>query len=301
MLDPKVERKLDTITSLPVVPYNLSKLLTALENTELRAKYLAELIESDQALTLKVLQSANSPYYGTRSTISTVELAIVIMGLNSIKEIVIGMIVKKIFKSIPSYMFNLKNFWDYSVFCGSTSRLLARKMGYQKTGEAFVAGLTHDMGILIILQYFAHEYNSIEHYVGSGKFTFTEAEDYEIGANHSEIGAWLAERWRLPIPLINALRYHHTSQNDIDDDKFDDGSKKLTKIVATAEWFAEIMGYKGWSNESKYHQLFCDGNQFIDTEIKDVLMTQSGNINLLKQEILKEYERAIEFNPSPVA
>jgi len=152
MLEAKIERKLESITDLPVVPTYIGKILRALDNTDIRAKKLAEYIEKDQALTIKILRAANSPWYGQKGKIATVDLALIIMGLKTIKEIVIGMLVDKFFSKTPAYLFNINSFWNYSLFCGSTSRLLSRKTNYKKAGEAFLAGLMHDIGILILIQ-----------------------------------------------------------------------------------------------------------------------------------------------------
>lgn len=298
MLEGRIERKLESITDLPVVPAYLGKILRALDNTEIRAKKLAEFIEKDQTLTTKILRAANSPWYGQIGKIATVDLAIIIMGLNTIKEIVIGMLVDKFFSRTPSYLFDINNFWNYSLFCGSTARLLARKTNYKKAGEAFVAGLMHDIGILIIIQYFSHEFKEIKTLVESGKFDMLRAEEAVIGTNHAEIGAWMAEKWNLPEQLINCVRYHHIPQNELEV-KLDKETTDLTRIVAASEWFANYMGFRNWTLEHDRPKLFAIGDDILDF-IDDEILNLSSQLAIIKHEMMREFERASEFNPNPV-
>lgn len=295
MLKSSVEQRLKNIGDLPVVPSHLGNILRSLDNPNIRAKKLAEFIETDQTLTAKILKSANSPYYGSAGKISTIELAIVIMGLNTIKEIIISMVVRKLFNKIPTYLFDVKLFWEYSIFCGSASRLIARKIGFRKAGEAFVAGLMHDIGILIIIQYFTHEFREIEQLVSSGKFTMLRAERSVIGADHCEIGAWLAKKWNLPKQLVTAVKYHHSDPSELPEDLTEDAIK-LTTIVSASEWFSQSMAFKSWSNEANAPNYFATGEDILKI-FSDEMVDIRGSIVLLKQEIENEFERASEMNP----
>lgn len=298
MLEDKIVRKLNSITDLPVVPAYLGKILRALDNTEIRAKKLAEFIEKDQTLTTKILRAANSPWYGQSGRIATVDLAIIIMGLNTIKEIVIGMLVDKFFSRTPSYLFDINSFWNYSLFCGSTARLLARKTKYKKAGEAFVAGLMHDIGILILIQYFTTEFKEIKTLVDSGKFNMIQAEEVVIGTNHAEIGAWMAEKWSLPEQLVNCVRLHHVPYKELKE-SYDNETIALTRIVAASEWFANYLGFRTWTTEIDKPKLFASGDDILDF-LDDEVLNLSSQIAILKHEMMREFERASEFNPNPV-
>ncbi|MDC1067527.1 HDOD domain-containing protein [Candidatus Kapabacteria bacterium] len=295
MLNHSIERRLNNITDLPVVPAHLGQILKSLDNPNIRAKKLAEQIETDQSLTTKILKAANSPYYGSAGRISTIELAIVIMGLNTIKEIIIGMVVRKFFNKVPSYLFDVKLFWNYSIYCGSASRLIARKIGFKKAGEAFVAGLMHDLGILIIIQYFSHEFSEINSLVQSGKYTMRKAEQLVIGADHCELGSWLANKWSLPAPLVNSIKYHHSKPSDLPDD-IDEDSVKLSMIVSASEWFAQLTANKSWSNESEQPPYFSTGKDILNI-YQDELIDLKGSIALFRHEIDAEFSRASELNP----
>lgn len=298
MLNKDVELKLNSITDLPVVPAHLARILKALDDPDMRAKKLAELIETDQTLTSKILRSANSPYYGSAGQVSTIELAIVVMGLNTIKEIIVSMVVQKMFNQDLSYLFNLKLFWDYSIFCGAAARSIARRIGYKKSGEAFVAGLMHDMGYLVIVKYFTNQYREVLYLVESGKYNLYQAEKLVIGATHADIGSWLVKKWNLPDSLFYAIMYHHTDPSEVKEDLSQE-SVSLITIVSAAEWFAQTMAFKGWSDERVSPNFFCSGKDLM-LVYEDILHSNNTTMPLLKNDISREYDRARDLNPSPL-
>ncbi len=296
MLEKHIEEKLERLTDIPTIPAYLSRLMRALDNTDIRAKKIAELIERDQALTTKVLKSANSSYYGQQKKVSTVELAIILMGLNTIKEIVVGMLIKRFFAKIPSYLFDAEKFWHYTIFCGACSRVLARRFKFKLAGEAFVAGLMHDLGILIIVQHFTHQYREISTLVDSGKFSLVRAESAVLGATHSDIGAWLAEHWSLPDQLVEAVAYHHHSPPELKAEgvQISETGEILTKIVSLSEWFARDMYYMDWYKSINHNNLFA-GPQDLNSLASDEFIESQSQITLLKQDIISEYNKSSEF------
>ncbi len=248
MLTNAVKRKLQTLRDLPAIPTVISQLLRSLDNVDIPASQIAKLIERDQALTSKVLQAANSPFYGFSRRISTVELAVVIMGFNSIKEIVISLVVQKFVKRYSKSLIDINKFWEYSVFCGAASRLLARKLGYRLAGEAFVAGLMHDMGILILIQHFNSEFRKIKVIQEEQKFSLVYSEEIVLGCTHADIGAWLAEKWNLPQQLVEAIQYHHTPYLTAIKLQEDDTKIKLQNKFLDEDLLGSRFGYNSGNN-----------------------------------------------------
>ncbi len=303
MLEPHVENKLESISNLPTIPVIISQVLDMIDNDGANAALLSSIIEQDQTLTAHVLKVANSPFYGFARKIATIELAIVVLGMNEIKDIVYSLVVRRLFTKVSKSVFDVNNFWRYSVFCGSCSRFLARKFGYRLAGEAFVAGLVHDIGILIIVEYFTKEYLIIKQLVEETGCSLIEVENQVLGNNHSQIGAWFGGKWNLPDKLCNAIRDHHTA-NDFNRTnnngkyaanlKFDDIDRPLTALASLSEWFASVLGYKSWTYVGDDEDYYVSGNIASLFNLND-LLDQASEVQLLKQEILDEFENASIF------
>lgn len=308
MLNPQIQDKLESLRQIPTMPAIASAVLQTMENSDVNGVILAKLIERDAALTARVLAVANSPFYGFSRKISTVELALVLLGLSTIKEIIISLILQGIFANTQSSILDITTFWRYSVFCGSTSRFLARKLGYRVAGEAFVAGLMHDIGILIEAQYLTKEFVEIQRVIDKNGVSFTEAEHHVLGCTHCDIGAWFAEKWQLPAQLQESLYYHHSAELTEKETlaHFNDGKpmqesayylqqqieQPLTALVALSELFAAELGFKHWSGE-----VDTMSPLYLPTPLVEHLTSlhfddESGSLH---DQLHSEFDSAIEF------
>ncbi len=302
--------KLESIRNLPTMPIIVSEVLAAIDNPKSSAASLSKLIEKDQALTARVLRIANSPFYGYTRKISTIDLAIVIMGFNTLKEIVLSIVIQRFFSKVKINVFNLKDFWQYGLFCGSSARLLSRKLGYKLAGEAFVAGLMHDIGILIIAEYFTPKFKEIKEYMATHQVSLIDAEQAILECTHPEIGAWMADKWNLPEKMVSALRYHHTNYTyltksvatDIssDDNIINDVEQPLTAMVSLAEWFAQILGFKNWVDEPVISEYYLSTEVFGEFSINDIMDSESA-LYALRTELLDEFSKANIFNDLQVS
>jgi HD-like signal output (HDOD) protein len=251
------------------------------------------MIEQDQSIVARILKVANSPFYGFQKKISTVELAIIVLGTNALKEILYGFSIKRIFNKIVSVGFDIEKFWDYSLYCGAASRVVARRLGYKLAGEAFIAGLMHDLGILIIVQYFAPDLKKINQLLLTTSMPLIEAEQKVLHTDHTEIGAWLAQKWNLPERLSTAILNHHTpyskfsTQNESNMPEID---QPLTAIVSIAEWFAQQYPFYNWNIEKTHSSLYVANEIFSD--LTDDIIEPESSLNLLRNEIQDEYQNA---------
>jgi len=204
-----LKEKVQNIIQLPALPTIAVEVASLIDNPRTSVSRLTGLISSDQVLTAKVLKIANSPFYGFQRKISTLDFAIVVLGFDSLKEILISISLINSFRKRQDRYFNSKEFWEHALASGIAARTLAKQLGYRIGGESFVAGLLHDIGILVTHQYFYDEYTRIVDDVTQGKSTFLDMEKVVLHATHGEIGGWLAERWNLPDQLIEAIKFHH--------------------------------------------------------------------------------------------
>jgi putative nucleotidyltransferase with HDIG domain len=220
--DSKRIRKIaESVISLPTLPTVVSKMIDLVDSPRTSAALLARLISSDQALTAKVLKLANSAYYGFPREISTVNMAIVVLGFNAVKEMGLSISVFDVFKkTASSAIFDVARFWEHSVGCGTASRMLARTYRPAIAGEAFVAGLLHDVGKVILKQYFDNELARIIALQKDNGVTLEEAEASVIETTHAQIGSWLAEKWNLPKIICETILHHHDPWESLVENEF---------------------------------------------------------------------------------
>lgn len=206
----RIKRITESIIGLPTLPTIVSKMIELVDNPRTSAASLARLISSDQTLTARILKLANSAYYGFPKEISTVNMAVVVLGFNTVKDMGLSLSVFDAFKNQEnSSGFDFARFWEHSIGCGVASRMLARSYMYRNASEAFVAGLLHDIGKIILNQYFHYEFIEIMDLVAQGE-SLDQAEESIIGTSHAQIGSWLAEKWNLPEIISKTILYHHT-------------------------------------------------------------------------------------------
>ena len=204
-----LKEKVQNIIQLPALPAIAVEVASLIDNPNTSVSRITQVISADQVLTAKVLKIANSPFYGFQKKISTLDFAIMVLGFDSLKEILISVSLISAFKKRQDKYFNSREFWEHSLASGIAARTLARQLGYRISGESFIAGLLHDIGILVTHQYFYEDYKRIVETVTEGKATFEDTEQGVLFATHGEIGGWLAERWNLPDQLIEAIKFHH--------------------------------------------------------------------------------------------
>jgi putative nucleotidyltransferase with HDIG domain len=210
MTPEEIKNRIYSIIQLPALPTVAMEVVEMVDNPRTTASRLGKVISSDQALTAKVLKIANSPFYGFPRKISTIEFAIIILGYDALKEIVISISLISALQKRSDATFDAQTFWDHAITTGVLARRLSRDLGYRVTGEVFVGGLLHDIGISVLHRYFRNEYRRIVEIARDGDLSFREAEESVLGITHAEVGGWLAERWNLPGQLVDAILYHHT-------------------------------------------------------------------------------------------
>ncbi len=178
-------RKLYAIRDLPTLPAIAQKVLTLADDDVTGPEKLSTIISSDQSLSVKVLSLANSAYYGHRGKIGTIRHAVVVIGMNMLKQIALSVIVSG---TMGKGGRNRAVFWRHSFATAMASISIAKRTRVADPDLCFMAGLLHDVGKVIIDAYFPDEPD----------------------ISHTEVGGWMAERWQLPQSLINAIAFHHS-------------------------------------------------------------------------------------------
>jgi len=217
----RIRKVANSVIGLPTLPTVISKMLQMIDSKRASADTLARLISTDQALTAKLLKMANSAYYGYSREVSTVNMAIIVVGFNAVKDLGLGHSFYDVFKnSAGAANFDAVKFWEHSAGCGVAARMLSKNTNSRHAGEAFVAGLLHDMGKMILNQYFGPELTEALKIAQAGEMDLDAAELEVMGVSHGQVGAWLAEKWNLPSIICDTVKHHHDPWNAESDPAF---------------------------------------------------------------------------------
>ncbi len=209
MSERNLQAVVNRIKNLPTLPHIIPHLMRVLDNPNSSAADVGKVISSDQALMTKILKLVNSAMYGLPRRISTLSQATAILGFNAVRSTAIA---ATVFQNLGNGSFDRMKFWEHSLGCAVAGKLIARRTGYQNAEEAFIAGLVHDIGKMIIDQYINEDFIKIRARVESGAISVYDAELEVLGVGHTHIGGWLARKWNLPLPLVNTIIYHHQPQ-----------------------------------------------------------------------------------------
>ena len=206
----RIKRITRSIIGLPTLPTVITQMIGLIDDPKTSASEVSQLISTDQALTAKILKLANSAFYGFSREIATVNHAVVVLGFETVKSLGLSVSVLERFAAGSAQTsFDRQKFWEHSIACGVAARLLADRLRYRVQGEAFAAGILHDIGKLILSQYFTEEFEQILSLTRDEGLYIGRAEKLVLGVTHTQIGLWLADKWNLPDKLVTAIAYHH--------------------------------------------------------------------------------------------
>lgn len=214
MTKDRIDTLITTIDTLPPLPAISSAVMTALNAEEVSIYEVTELIEQDVALATQILKVANSPAYGAINTISTIQHAIMMLGTKEVHSLLLVFAVQKFFSQDAQDLELRKRFWTHSQVCSFTAVLLNRHFKYGAASTFFLAGLIHDIGKLVVDQYFHEEFQEIIAFIKENHCTYSEAEKKVLGVTHYQIGAKLLQHWCFPKQLTMQIFLHHAPWQD---------------------------------------------------------------------------------------
>ena len=208
----EIQRKIFRIKRLSAMPPVVWRLMEALLDENASIRTIESIIESDPALTSKVLSLANSAYYGVVQKITTISRAVVVIGFRELEVLAMGTGLAEIFdlKRAPED-FDGQGLWFHCMAAAWLGRELAEAARYPVPGEIMVAGLLHDLGKLVLATSLTEELMAVLDLVRQGT-PFPEAEE-SLGVAHTKVGHWLALRWGLPEIHVAAIRDHHAPKS----------------------------------------------------------------------------------------
>src|SRR5262245_13482371 len=210
--DPKalVAKALSKVTSIATLPEVTIQIIKIVEDPRSSAAQLHKIIAHDPALVTRILKVVNSSFYGLPGQIGSIERAIVLLGLNAVKNIAVAASLGELFRGTKLCEgFTAKDLWTHCVGVAATARHLAREMKLPFADEAFLAGMIHDIGILVSLQTFPEKLQQTCEKVKATGANFCETEREIVGVDHQMLGGAIAEQWKFPRSCQLVAGHHH--------------------------------------------------------------------------------------------
>src|SRR5688572_4820108 len=220
--------------NLPSLPAIAMQVLELAQKPEVDIAEIARIICKDPAMSSKILRTVNSSFYGRSQHVSTISHALVILGLQSVKTLVLGFSLVTNLSKNKGKGFKHITYWRRSIFAATAARTLAAKIGLVQQEEAFLTALLKDIGMLVLDLVLEEKYGEIHAKVSTHE-ELVVAERATLGMTHADVGGVLAEQWKLPPLLSTPIAFHHTPE------KVEDSAlRKLTELVGLAGRCADV-------------------------------------------------------------
>ena len=278
---------LQKLADLPAIPQVVFKAREIMADANSGIKDVVRVIETDQAITTKILKTANSVYYGMSGKVSTIQHALIVLGYKIIGEIItLASSSGLLDKTLKGYGLGSGDLWRHSISVGIGSRIIAKKKNSDLEETAFSTGLMHDAGKLVLDKYVLERKETFNEIMDHGRETFINAEQRIFGFNHAEIGFDVCRHWGIPEDIALSIRYHHLPLK----------SKKneLAYIVSLADTIVNMadslatMGGMGTGVETMMYMIDDRIIKFLgiqEEEIKPIMDEIQESVKKLTQEI----------------
>jgi HD-like signal output (HDOD) protein len=207
----KQTRTLEQVPSVPALLVPLMKCVSQ-PSGNIDIGSLVKLISLDSAIAAQCLRVTNSPLFATQKAIQTTHDAVTLLGVNRVREIATACCLFTAFSGIPRSA-TLSTFWKHSLACALVSRQIALLIGYGNPDEAYLAGLLHDIGIMVELSAFPGDQALVAAIAAQDRQPLHLAEQRELGFDHCAVGSLLAAHWNLAPSLQSVIDHHHAVEN----------------------------------------------------------------------------------------
>lgn len=220
---------------LPSIPAVALKIIDLVQQDEVNMDAIAETIKHDPALSTKVLKTVNSSFYGQAKTISTINQALVVLGLNSVKTLALGFSLVGNLSDAGAEGFDHVTLWKRSLFSATAAKHLCDLTAIVQAEEVFMASLLQDVGMLALSQTIGSQYAHLLRQAGDDHRALAALEQAALSGDHAEVGGALAEQWGLPPVLALPIRYHESV------DEAPENVMPLARAVVAGGGVADLM------------------------------------------------------------
>jgi len=235
-MNKELETAIMTAADLPTIPIVAIKVMQLIESEKANAEELAKIVASDPAVAARVLKISNSSFYGCQRQIQTLSSAIVVLGFSTLRSLVVAASVKQVYRP---YGLTEKMLWEHSFAAGLAARIIATQTRVANEEEAFLAGLFHDIGKIIMNTLDRGKFQEVMQHCYNEGISFGEAEKSVYPFSHEEVGAYVIRKWNLPDTLSTAILQHHRMEFGIEDPP---AQVALTAVASLADLFCLKLG-----------------------------------------------------------
>ena len=205
-------RVVSRIETLPSAPSIYNEVIQELSRSDTSIQKIGEIIARDVSMTAKILHLANSAFFGLHQSVNTLERALVLLGFDTVVALVLSVHVFATCDTASPACFSIQALWDHSFRTALFARTIARKeeQGRKGIDDAFMGGLLHDVGGLVLAANLPDTYSQVVNLARSEGCSVREAEEEVLGTTHAEVGAYLMGLWGLPDQIVEAIVLHHS-------------------------------------------------------------------------------------------
>jgi HD-like signal output (HDOD) protein len=244
-VEPDIEKSLEEyIKNMPSLPTSVTKVMEICNNPQTSPMDLNRVISLDPVLVGRVLKLINSAYYAIGQPVTSLARAIIMLGINTVKNLALSTtVIGQLSPQKKSMGLDLEGFWRHSLCVGVAAKFLAKKRGIDSklVEEYFTAGLLHDVGKIPLNAVLSKQYMVTVSNADRERKALTLAEENVFGINHCAAGEIIARAWKLDGPIGDAIKYHHTCE------EYTGNNKDILFSVAAANRFAtlSVIGFSG--------------------------------------------------------
>lgn len=278
----RVKQLIGNIRNLPTPPIVFEQIQKVINEPNTSVGDVGNILSEDPAMSVKVLKLTNSAFYGLQREVDSVKHAVMIIGLEAIKNLVLSASVLNMFKADQSNEGYHETFWRHSLSTAFASRIVAQQFQGGKVfnpDAAFSVGLLHDIGKMVICCFMPKEFKAIQEKVKSDPDTSeSDFENSILGFNHGKIGKELTAQWKLPIRMADAIGFHHHPKEPND-------SQDYAYLLCLADYVAHV----STTDENQQSMLK-------PTEgVMEYFGIDDSDIKVLKANLVEEYTKADTF------
>jgi len=285
---PTAEQRLETIqlyiTRMPSLSTTVTKVMETCNNPAVSPNDLNRVISLDPALTGQVIKLVNSAYYSLVNEVTSLTRAIIMLGINTIKNLSLCLSVMGAIKDSDAFRaFTIDESWSHSICVGVSAKLIAAAAGVpaKEVEEYFVGGLLHDLGKIPMNSCYPEDYLEAVNAVSQDHIPLHAAEQNRFGVNHCEIGRFIAKRWTLNQNVSEALAFHHFP------DAAEIENRQFLTIITLADMIAHMMAIADWDRLSLTGSAIESLASRIDIDL--------ATLKSLKAPVTAELEKARAF------